>query len=602
MMQQNFWRALTVGALVAVGLAAPVAARDRTATTAITNALVFDGTGAAAYPATVLIRDERIVGVGPGLKVPKGAVVLDAAGKTLMPGLFDLHTHWTPNASPSSSAVLSGVYLAAGVTSLNDFHQAPESYAPRREWLGTLVAPHVNFAARISTPLGHGADWADTATTRWVNSPEAARTAVLALVPYRPDMIKVFTDGWRYGHMPDNTSMDPWTLAALVGEAHKHGLKVATHTVTADRAGFAGDAKVDLIAHSIQDRVLDPDTVARLKAGGTYYAPTLTVYEPVKMGSKAPADPKDPALLSRQRNFVNAMENVRVLHKAGVPIALGTDAGMPGTPHGAATLRELELLVQAGLTPAEALQAGTATSAAAMGLQADRGRIAKGQRADLLLVDGRPWKDIADIKRLSHVWLDGRLVHGPGVPLPAANARSYPEPVTIPALVDDFERADRRTALDTLRTDDNDGGNDRTWQLTRVVSREEGGHALQTMARMSSKERAYASVVLPLSRGSVRSVDLRQYRGVRFDIRGEDGGHAVMFKGLEGGRWKADIPVQPQWQQVTVDFSQLQYAPYRVVEGESRPWRGDDVTDLQFIVNGEGAALPWFELDNVQFY
>ncbi|WP_228076725.1 amidohydrolase family protein [Novilysobacter ciconiae] len=580
-----------------------VLARDTGQTTAITNALVFDGTGRSAYPATVLIRDQRIVDVGPDLKVPKRALVIDADGKTLMPGLFDLHTHWTPNSSPSSSAVLSGVYLAAGVTTVNDFHQAPESYAPRREWLGSMAAaPHVNFAARMSTPLGHGADWADTATTRWVNSPDAARLAVRELAPYKPDMIKVFTDGWRYGHMPDNTSMDPWTLTALVEEAHANGLKVATHTVTAERAGWAGEAKVDLIAHSIQDRVVDADTIARLKAGATFYAPTLAVYEPVKMGSSPPADPESPAFLSRQRNFRNAMENVRVLHDAGVPIALGTDAGMPGTPHGAATLRELELLVQAGLTPAEALQAGTATSAAAMGLQDDRGRIAKGQRADLLLVDGKPWENIQDIKKLSRVWLDGRLVLGPGVQLPASNARPYPQPGVVGPLVDDFERADERTALDTLRTDDNDGGNDRTWQLTRVVVRDGGGHALRTMARMSSKDRAYAAVVLPLSRGSVKPVDLRGYRGVRFDIRGEDGSHALMLKGLEGGRWKTAISVQPQWQQVSVDFRQLEYAPYRVVEGEDRPWRGDDATDLQFIVEGDGAKMPWFELDNVRFY
>ncbi|KIQ97007.1 amidohydrolase family protein [Lysobacter sp. A03] len=577
-------------------------ARDTGTTTAIINALVFDGTGKAAYPATVLIRDQRIVDVGTRLRVPKGAISVDADGKTLMPGLFDLHTHWTPNSSPSSSAVLSGVYLAAGVTTVNDFHQAPESYAPRREWLGSMVAPHVNFAARMSTPLGHGADWADTATTRWVNSPDAARDAVRELAPYKPDMIKVFTDGWRYGHMPDNTSMDPWTLTALVEEAHANGLKVATHTVTAERAGWAGDAKVDLIAHSIQDRVVDAETIARLKAGGTFYAPTLAVYEPVKMGSSQPADPESPAFLSRQRNFRNAMENVRVLHKAGVPIALGTDAGMPGTPHGAATLRELELLVQAGLSPAEALQAGTATSAAAIGLQDDRGRIAKGQRADLLLVDGRPWENIQDINKLSRVWLDGQLVLGPGAQLPASNSRPYPRPEVVGPLVDDFERADERTALDTLRTDDNDGGNDRTWQLTRVVVRGEGGHALRTMARMSSKDRAYAAVVLPLSRGSVKPVDLRGYRGVRFDIRGEDGRHALMVKGLEGGRWKTAINVQPQWQQVSVDFSQLEYAPYRAVEGETLPWRGDDATDLQFIVDGEGAAMPWFELDNVEFY
>jgi hypothetical protein len=128
---------------------------------------------------------------------------------------------------------------------VNDYNQQPESFAPRREWLSQLVAPHVNFAARLSTPGGHGADWADEATTITVNTPRAARYSVEQVLKYKPDLIKVFADGWRYGTAPDNTSMDEGTLRALTDEAHKHNLKVVTHTVTVDKGEVESRAGVD---------------------------------------------------------------------------------------------------------------------------------------------------------------------------------------------------------------------------------------------------------------------------------------------------------------------------------------------------------------------
>src|SRR5690606_15047540 len=143
----------------------------------------------------------------------------------------------------------------------------------------------------MSTPSGHGADWADQNTTRWANTPEAGRAGVQAITPYQPDLIKVFADGWRYGQSADNTSMDEWTLKAIVDEAHKATLKVVTHTVTVERASFAARAGVDIIVHSLQDRELDDATVEAMKAARTAYAPTLAVYEPVKPGQAAPSDP-----------------------------------------------------------------------------------------------------------------------------------------------------------------------------------------------------------------------------------------------------------------------------------------------------------------------
>ncbi len=217
---------------IAAGTMPAIGATPKEGSLAIVGATVFDATGAAPRVATVLVEDGRIVRVEPGLKPPAGVRTIDARGKALLPGLFDLHTHWTPAGEPDTTPQIATAYVAAGVTTVNDFHEQPESYAPRRAWLATLVAPHVNFAARISTPGGHGADWADQSTTIWINTPQAARAAIERLKPYRPDLIKAFTDGWRYGLAPDNTSMDEGTLKALVGAAHDAKLKVLTHTVT----------------------------------------------------------------------------------------------------------------------------------------------------------------------------------------------------------------------------------------------------------------------------------------------------------------------------------------------------------------------------------
>lgn len=382
--------ALGVAAAVPMALMAGQPASEGAAAadavTAITGATIFDATGAAPRAGTVLIRGDRIIAVGD-VKVPRGAKVIDARGKALLPGFFDVHTHWTPAGAPATLPQIATAYVRAGVTTVNDFHQQPESWAARRQWLAGIAAPHVNFAARVSTPGGHGADWGDQATTIWINTPESARAAVERLKPYKPDLIKAFTDGWRYGVSPDNSSMDEWTLRALAEAAHAEGLEVLTHTVTVDRGAVAARAGVDSLAHGLQDRPVDPDTLKTMAASKMAMAPTLAVYEPNK-GGAAPVAADDPRLRQTMRKFGYALGNVKMMYDAGIPIALGTDAGMPGTPHGPSTLHEMELLVRAGLTPAQALIAGTATSAKVMHLEGDRGTIAPGQRADIVLIDG----------------------------------------------------------------------------------------------------------------------------------------------------------------------------------------------------------------------
>lgn len=581
-----------IAALVSIG-AAPASNRI-----AIVGAVVFDGTGATPRVETVLIEGDRIVAVGANIKVPAGTRVIDAHGKALTPGLYDLHTHWTPGGDPATIPQIATDYVKAGVTTVNDFNEAPEAFQPIRAWLARLAAPHVNFAARISTPGGHGADWADQATTKWVNTPEAARAAIDSLVPYRPDLIKAFTDGWRYGASPDNSSMDGWTLSALTEEAHKQHWKVLTHTVTVDRGVLAATSGVDSLAHGMQDRLLTPQEVAAIKLTGMADVPTLAVYDPGKDPNDQP-DPADPKDAQRLRKFGYAMGNVKLLFDAGVRIGVGTDAGMPMTPHGSSTLHELELLVRAGLTPAQALAAATSESAKLIGQGDDRGTIAIGQRADIVLFDGKPWEDIAAIHRLAMTMIDGKPVYGLGAPpLPAANADTHLPATRATVLIDDFERGDGRSPLDTLRIDTPDGGMDRTIEISQIVPRGDSGHALSIAARMAMKKGAYAGVAVPLSRGSIAPVDVSGFRGIRLDVRGGACMDRLTIGGLMGASWVAPLAVTPQWSSVDIPFSALAPGNQR----HPSPWTAGLITQVEVGGSCQAGTKLWLQVDNIRFY
>jgi hypothetical protein len=234
-----------------------------------------------------------------------------------------------------------------------------------------------------------------------------------------------------------------------------------------------------------------------------------------------------------------------------------------------------------------------------MGQLADRGTIEPGKRADLVLVDGQPWADISHVRRTVRVFIDGKQAHGPGTVLPRANGVRAMPAVTVPALIDDFEGHDGRTRLDTLRTDDMDGGHDRTVQVSQVVDRPGGGKALSLAARLAVKEDPQAAVILPLTRGSVQPVDVRTYKGVRFEIRGGEGEHRLLVNTLNG-RWAADVKAGTEWRIVEVPFTELKRASGR--GAATGPWTGTDLIEVEFAGSREGGRKLWLELDNVTFY
>jgi len=593
---------------------------------AIRGARVIDGTGAAARAATVLIRGARIEAVGADVAIPTGAHIVDAAGETLIPGLFDLHTHLSASAVTGAGADWGKnlkAYLACGVTFVDDFSAYGEMFAPMRGlWAaGTIQGPRVNLAARISTPAGHGTEggWGDFMTLE-TSTAEQAHAAMRTLLPYKPDAIKVFTDGWRYGAAPDLTSMNLETLSAIVADAHAAGIKVLTHTVTLGGAKIAARAGVDVLAHGIGDAAVDQELIEILKAKRTTYVPTLAVYEahqPSRVSERAlavlDADAReaiaravrssargDEETSARARRWRYLLENARRLHEAGIPIGVGTDAGMTGTFHGFATLRELELLVEAGLTPLEALTAGASVSARALGVEGERGTIAPGKVADLVLIDGRPDERIGDIEKTARVFLGGAELDPRTLETAIQSKEPTPLPVhAIPRAIDNMERTDGRTLLNTLRVNSTDAGTDHSRMMFLPVVRRGRDHALMVEARMAAKEHPYVRLEIPLTPGAVELADVSRYHGVSFEARGEGAFRLLVnsYGARAGDPLASSFTAATAWRKIKIPFVSLRRRTAGAALGNLRDWRA-----LVFEIAGPAGAGAWLEIDNVGLY
>jgi imidazolonepropionase-like amidohydrolase len=584
--------------------------------TLIRGAHVFDGTGAPAAPGDVLISGERVVAVGPRLRAPRGARIVDGRGMTLLPGLHDLHTHLrSPGlGGPDDLGKAYAAHLLHGVTTVNDFSMSGEMLAPVREMTGSgaVTAPNLRLAIRIGVPGGHGTErgWGDFFTME-ASTPAAAKLVMDRALPYRPDVIKVFADGWRYGRVPDLNSMNLPTLRAIVERAHAAGIPVVTHTVTLEGAKVAAAAGVDALGHGIGDALVDDDLIALMKANGTAYVPTMVVFEPqldrvllpAELGRLAPperareeahrARPAGPIPELEVRRWAILQENLRRLKAAGVRIGIGTDAGIFGVYQGSSAVREIRLFTQHGFTPAEALAAATSVSADIL-RKRDHGRIAPGQRADLVLVDGRPDQRIEDLYEVRRVFVAGREVALP--PLQRLLEAEGPSPLPLHRMtgpIDTGTRTDGRTDLNTLPFATSEAGADHS-HLHQV--RDRGRTFL--FARMGAAAQPYASLVLPLTQGAVQLADATGFTGIAFGARGL-GRYSMLLEnyGVNG----RDL--------FTTSFSggaearevRLPFAAFRSTNPDLRL----DLTTLRALIirlEGEPGAQAWLELGNLRFY
>jgi imidazolonepropionase-like amidohydrolase len=395
-----------------------------TGATVFQHVRIFDGVRVLPSD-TVLVRGDTIAAVGTAdeLAIPLDATIVDGTGQTLLPGLIDAHTH------VMSPAALRQALIFGVTTELDmftDWRLARQLKALQTQEAGSELADLRSAGTAVTAPGGHGTQFAPSIPT--ISGPDEAQAFVDARLAEGSDYIKImYEDGKATGHALDTIS--PATLAAVVAAAHRRGKLVLVHISTFQSARVAIAAGADGLAHLFQDEPPDPDFGRFVAAHHAFVVPTLTV---LKSASGTPdgatllADPWLAPYLSPEdahqlqvslqsggphaaADYAVAEAALRQLRAAGVPILAGTDAFMPGTAHGASLHRELELLVQAGLTPLEALAAATSAPARAFGLD-DRGRIASGLRADLLLVQGDPTQNILATRDIRGVWKRGRPI------------------------------------------------------------------------------------------------------------------------------------------------------------------------------------------------
>lgn len=585
--------------------------------TLIRGARVFDGTGTPAIPANVLVRGDRIVAVGSRLRAPRGARVVNARGMTVIPGLHDLHAHLRASGSsaPEDLGAAYAGHLVHGVTTVNDFSVSGEMMAPIREMSGTnaVTSPNLMLAIRFGVPQGHGTEygWGDGFTLQ-ATTPRAAEIAMRRALAYRPNVIKVFTDGWRYGRSPDLDSMNLPTLQAIVQRAHGAGIPVVTHTVTLAGAKIAAAAGVDALGHGIGDALVDDELVALMRANGTAYVPTMVVYEPQQDRVLASYEwrtlrPQERAREEAQRaravepipdyearRWAVLRENLRRLKAGGVRVGIGTDAGIGGVYQGSSALREVRVFTEHGFTPAEALAAATSISAGILRRGEDHGRISPGQRADLVLVGGRPDERIEHLYDVRRVFVAGREIALPQLRTLRESDQLSPLPsrrMTGP--IDTGAGTDGRTDLGTLPVETNESGIDHS-HLHHVRTPE---GRLFLHARMGADTQPYASLVLPLTPGAIHLADARGFDGVAFDARGK-GRHSLLVDSYGVGQresFRASFDAGEVVREVMIPFSALR-SPGAAALDLAR------LRALAFRLEGEPGGQATLELGNIRFY
>nr|MBZ1359890.1 amidohydrolase family protein [Dyadobacter fermentans] len=409
------------------------------------NATVIDGTGSAPRPQTdILITAGKITAIQKGIKTD-GAREIDLSGKTVMPSLVCAHAHvGTLKGTTSSADNYTRENLLRHLKKYEDYGvSAVLAMGTDRPLIfnGLIDSTQAGLlpGARLYS-AGYGFNTPDPNPGSWMNlllrpdTPEEVPAMMEKLAAVKPTVVKIWVDD----HGGNVQKMKPEISQAIIREAHKRNIRVAAHLFYVEDARKLTEAGIDIIAHSIRDKEVDQDLLTKMKQKNVTYIPTLSLdeYQFVYAGNpdwindaffKASLEPgvfemiTDKAYGERIRNspdyqrnmaaFRTAMINLKKIHDAGIKVALGTDSGaFPVRTQGFTEHLEMELMVKAGLTPAQAITISTRNAAAALHIDQEKGTLEKGKKADLLILSANPFDDIRNTRKIESVWKEGKEV------------------------------------------------------------------------------------------------------------------------------------------------------------------------------------------------
>ena len=436
--------------------------------TAIVGATVLhaerSGPNIADPQMTILLSGERISKVGPSksIAVPPGAKVLDATGKWVIPGLIDSHVHFFQSGNPytrpdaidaralvpyaqetaRNKARLPAtfkVWLSCGVTGVADVGGPFWNFEVRDAANKSPAAPRVAVAGPLISMVDRPQlDLGDPPIIK-ITSPEAARELSQKELARKPDFLKVW-----YIHGPSDDLAKQEAIVKATGDAgHASGVRLFVHATELEVAKSALRAGADVLVHSVTDKAVDQEFLELAKRNRALYIPTLFVtdgYALVIYNSWEPTSAEqrlaDPEILAHMHDFEKApkdklppnvrtnirrrlslrpgvldvaMENLRKVWDAGIPVAMGTDAGNVGTLHGPSIYREMRMMIQSGLTPREVLFSATDNGAKVIGREKDLGSIEAGKLADLVILDANPLDEIDNLSRIHRVVKGGTI-------------------------------------------------------------------------------------------------------------------------------------------------------------------------------------------------
>ena len=416
--------------------------------TVLKNITLIDGTGAPARKhMNILVEADRISGIVPdNQKIPAGFQVKDYSGKTIMPALICAHAH---------IGVLEGTKIEAenytrdnilrqlkryeqyGVDALlcmgtdrplifqgfRDSSQAGKLPGAR------LYSAGYGFAVPSSPP---GGSW--TSQLFRPATVEQVPAEMDSLAELHPTVVKMWVDDFG-GHAQ---KMKPEIYQAIIREAHKHGIKVAAHLYYLEDAHKLVAAGLDIIAHSIRDKVVDDELLKEMKEKGVAYIPTLTrdestyiyaenpgwmssaffkaslepgVYEMISSRAYQDKIKNSTAYLQNKQAVEIAMQNLKKITDAGILVVMGTDSGAePSRAQGFCEQWELESMVQAGLTPLQAIEAGTKNAAVLLRISDRYGTLEPGKKADFIVLNESPERNILNTRKIRGIWKDGKEV------------------------------------------------------------------------------------------------------------------------------------------------------------------------------------------------